>query len=128
MCPPRDRSKPRSPPMPVTGLVAQSPGVQSCNSVGPLLALLVCRCWYAACLPRQMGVYNCLTVQELRREIMKARTFTFCLATAFCLITLVLLSLASSAHAQALFGAVVGNVRDSSDAAIAGAVVTLINS
>src|ERR1051326_4087123 len=53
---------------------------------------------------------------------MKARNFTF-----VCLAALVLLSLVTSAYAQALFGAVVGNIRDSSDAAIAGAVVTLIN-
>src|SRR5215472_17114819 len=53
---------------------------------------------------------------------MKVRNFTF-----FCLATLVLLRLVTSAHAQALFGSIVGNVRDSSDAAIAGAIVTLVN-
>src|SRR3954447_22563113 len=58
---------------------------------------------------------------------MKARTFTFCQAATFCLVVLALFSLAPSAHAQALFGAVVGNVTDSSNAAIAGAAVTLIN-
>src|SRR5262245_5397473 len=54
---------------------------------------------------------------------MTARNFTFCW-----LAGLVLLSLPTSAYAQALFGSVVGYVRDSSDAAIGGAVVTLINS
>ena len=42
--------------------------------------------------------------------------------------TLATLGLVTSAHAQALFGSVVGNVRDSTDAAIAGAIVTLTNS
>src|SRR3954471_22818946 len=53
---------------------------------------------------------------------MKIHNFAF-----FCMATCVTLSLVTSAHAQALFGAVVGNVKDSSDAAIAGAVVILIN-
>src|SRR5215475_10753427 len=55
-------------------------------------------------------------------ETMKFRNFTF-----FCLAALVLFRLVTSAHAQALFGSIVGNVRDSSDAAIAGAVVKLVN-
>src|SRR5690242_4182393 len=48
--------------------------------------------------------------------------------TFFCLSALVLPGLVTSARAQALFGSVVGNVRDSSDAAMAGAIVTLTNS
>ena len=44
-----------------------------------------------------------------------------------CLAIVCACSIAPSAHAQALFGSVVGNVRDASDAAVAGAIVTLTN-
>src|SRR5207244_1851992 len=42
-------------------------------------------------------------------------------------LVLCLVSTIPSAHAQVLYGSIVGNVRDASDAAVAGAVVTITN-